>query len=296
MTLALTVQELLGRIVPPLRLMVPEPAFAVKVPVLQEPVAPLGVATNTLAGRVSVNATPVNGTGFADGFVMVKLRTDTPLGAISDGLKLFEIEGGTSTRRVADAWLPVVAMKVPVPSSKVAVTLPETLFLKPEVVPVTFTENEQELDGGNTTPSSAMLELPGFAVTMPPSSRQVPPTLLGLATTRPLGKLSVMLAFTRVVEEFGLVMVKVSEVVPLIGINAAPKAFAAVGGVTTGVAFTVNVAVLLGAPAPLSLAEIGPVWLLNVPVTRGLIATEMKHDPLWCLSQEWQLLCHRSYC
>src|SRR5258708_1466697 len=124
-----------------------------------------------------------------------------------------------------------------------------------------------------------MLELPGLAVTEPPSAVQLPPTALGLETNRPPSKFSLMLTLTRVDEEFGLVMVKVSEVVLLTGRTVAANALDAVGGVTTGVGFTVSVAWLLVVPAPLSLAEIGPEVLLNVPVESGLISTEMKHDP-----------------
>ena len=42
---------------------------------------------------------------------------------------------------------------------------------------------------------------------------------------------------------------------------------------------TVSAAVLLVAPVPLSLAEMAPVVLLNVPLVVGATSTEMKHDP-----------------
>ena len=48
-TFTLTVQEPLDGMVPPVRLMLLEPATAVRVPPLQEPVAPLGVATTIAA-------------------------------------------------------------------------------------------------------------------------------------------------------------------------------------------------------------------------------------------------------
>jgi hypothetical protein len=54
------VQELLAAIVPPERLIVPEPATAVMVPLPQVPVRPFGVATIRPAGSVSLKATPVN--------------------------------------------------------------------------------------------------------------------------------------------------------------------------------------------------------------------------------------------
>ena len=76
---------------------------------MQSPLAPPGVATTRFAGSVSVKAIPVKDTGFTGGFVMVKLTTETPVGAIMPGLKALEIEGGTSTTTLAVAALPVMA-------------------------------------------------------------------------------------------------------------------------------------------------------------------------------------------
>jgi hypothetical protein len=58
-TFTLNVQELLAAIVPPERLIVPEPATAVIVPEPQVPVRPFGVATTSPAGSVSLKPTPV---------------------------------------------------------------------------------------------------------------------------------------------------------------------------------------------------------------------------------------------
>jgi hypothetical protein len=78
--------------------------------------------------------------------------------------------------------------------------------------------------------------------------------------------------------EFGLVKVKVSEVVSFNGMLAAPNALAIVGG--SGGAVTVNVAVLLVVPGSLSVEVIGPVVLLNVPRALGACTfTEIKHVP-----------------
>src|SRR5262249_3913154 len=79
------------------------------------------------------------------------------------------------------------------------------------------------------------------------------------------------------IDAFGLVKVKVSEVLPFKGTLAAPKTLTRVGA--TGGGATVREAVLLVAPGPLSLAEIGPVGLLNTPVLVGVTFTEIKHDP-----------------
>src|SRR5262245_17865432 len=126
--------------VPPLKLMLPEPATAVTVPPLQLPVTPLGVATTTFVGKGSVKATPVSETAFTAGLVMVKLSVDTPLGAIAVGLNALAIDGGATTLMVAVAVPPVIGRNVLLPSSNVAFTWPVVLLLFPPLVPVTFTE------------------------------------------------------------------------------------------------------------------------------------------------------------
>ena len=93
MTFTLTVQELATAMLPPLRLMLPEPATAVSIPP-QLLTAPFGEATNTLPGNVSVKATPASGSAFAGGLVMVKVRVETPFGAMLDGLNALAIDGG----------------------------------------------------------------------------------------------------------------------------------------------------------------------------------------------------------
>src|SRR5438552_14868807 len=59
-TLTVKVQEPLAATVAPARLMLPDPAVAVIVPPPQEPVSPLGVATISPLGNISVKATPVS--------------------------------------------------------------------------------------------------------------------------------------------------------------------------------------------------------------------------------------------
>src|SRR5260370_5325882 len=109
--------------------------------------------------------------------------------------------------------------------------------------------------------------LPGLAVATGPWATQLPPTLLGEATSSPLGSMSSNDMLISSVAEFGLVAVKTSEVVPFRGMLAAAKLLASVGRATTGAAFTVKVAVLLVAPAPLSKSEIAPVVLFFTPVS-----------------------------
>ena len=110
-------QELLMAIVPPDRLMLFEPAVAVRVPP-QVLVAPFGEATTTLAGNVSVNATPLAATGLAAGLTSVRVSVETPVGAINTGLKALLIEGGRITKMLADAVPPVtMGKKLPLPLS-----------------------------------------------------------------------------------------------------------------------------------------------------------------------------------
>src|SRR5258708_21727867 len=61
------------------------------------------LATVNPVGSVSVNATPVNGSGFAPGLVMVKVSDVVAFSVMVDGLNTFAMEGGASTFTLADA-------------------------------------------------------------------------------------------------------------------------------------------------------------------------------------------------
>lgn len=248
-----------GGMVPPLRLMTPVPATAVTVPP-HEPLSPFGVATTTLAGNVSVNATPVSATVLAEGLVMPNVRAAVPFGAMAAGKKNLLITGGATTKMLAVADPPVTGRKVPVPSSKVAVILLVALFFVPPAVPVTLTEKEHDPPAGRFSELRLMEPLPGLAA-MSEDAMQLPVKPFGFATTKPAGKGSLSAIPTSAVLELGLAMLNVSEVVPFSGMLAAPKALFTVGAWTTS-----RVAVLLTVPGPLSLAEIGPVVFDRVPV------------------------------
>jgi hypothetical protein len=73
-TVTLNVHEPFAAMLAPVKVTPFDPAAAVMLPPPQEPVNPLGVATTSPAGKISVNATPVMAAVFAAGFVMVKLR------------------------------------------------------------------------------------------------------------------------------------------------------------------------------------------------------------------------------
>jgi len=95
------------------------------------------LATVKPVGSVSVKATPVSGSTFAAGLVIVKVSEVVAFSAILLGLNTLAIDGGASTFTLAEAVPPV-------PPS-VEVTLPVVLLCNPAAIPVTFTEKVQEL-------------------------------------------------------------------------------------------------------------------------------------------------------
>src|SRR5262245_26759872 len=116
---------------------------------------------------------------------------------------------------------------------------------------------------------------PAFAVTVPP---QVLLTLGVLETTNvPVveGSASLKPTPVSVVDRLALLMVNVTVVVPFSGMLAAPKLLEMVGGATT-----VNVAVLLVPPVPLSVEVTLPVVLFRVPAVTPFTFTEKVHDAL----------------
>jgi len=140
------------------------------------------------------------------------------------------------------------------PSVEVTCTL---LFFTPAVVPCTSTETVHDaLD--------ASVPADRLTVPEPPTAVAVPPQLLvklGVeATTRPAGRLSVKATPVKATFVFGLVMLKLSEVVPFSGIVGAPNVLVMLGGLAT-----IKVAVLLVAPVPPLVELIAPVVLDTVP-------------------------------
>src|SRR5260221_480463 len=94
------VQEVLTASVPADRLTDEAPATAVAVPP-QVLVSPLGVATTSPAGKVSVNATPASATVLAAGLVMVNVSEVVPFNGMAGAPKALAIEGGATTVRTA---------------------------------------------------------------------------------------------------------------------------------------------------------------------------------------------------
>src|SRR5207302_8410814 len=131
-TVTLNWHWLFGAIVAPERVI---PVGAVVVSVPPQTVAE-ALATVKPVGKVSVKATPVSGSTFAEGLVMVNVREVVPLCAIVDGANTFAIDGGACT-------LTLVEAVPPVPPS-VEVTLPVVLFCSPAAIPVILIEKVQE--------------------------------------------------------------------------------------------------------------------------------------------------------
>jgi len=180
------------------------------------------LATVSPIGSVSVKATPVSGTVLAPGLVMVKVSDVVVFSAMVTGLKALAIEGGATTVMEAEA--------VPPAPPSVEVTLPVVLFWTPALVPVTSTENVHPLLAVRVAPDKLMLFVPATAVIVP--SPQLPVRLFGFATNRPAGSVSLNPTPVRV-DVFGLLMVKLSEVVPFSGIVGTPNVLLMVGGAAT---------------------------------------------------------------
>jgi len=217
-TLTITLQELLAASLPPLRLMLVLPAVApIKVP---PQVLETDEATASPDGRLSPNARPDNPTvGF--GLLMLTVSVVEPFSGMLEAPNAFEIVGGATT-----VMLAVPALPGPVSVELEAVEL----VLVPADVPVTFTPTLHDAPPARLPPLRLKLTLPAVApVTLPPQVLLDP----ALATCNPDGRLSVN--ESPVIErlELGLVIVNIKPVVPLSGIDNAPKAFTVVGGVAT---------------------------------------------------------------
>jgi len=122
--------------------------------------------------------------------------------------------------------------------------------------------------GAIDAPLSEIVRVAATTVTVPPQAPKE-----ALATSSPAGSTSVKATPVRVVEEFALVIVNVSEVLPFSGIFGAPKALLMLGGPTT---VTLADAVL---PVP-PLADVTlPVKLFFTPAVAPLTVTLKVHVP-----------------
>lgn len=182
------------------------PALAVMLPV-QFPLRWLGVATTRPAGNVSLAETFINVT-VEFGFAKVKVRDVVPLSGIVAAPKLLAIvadTGGAITVRLA------VLLVAPGPLSFAEIG-PVVLFSVPRVFGAfTLTEIRQGEPVPNVPPAKLIDDEPAIAVTVPPQPliRSV-----GVASTKPAGRLSVKAIPVNDTLAFGLLMVKLNKVVP----------------------------------------------------------------------------------
>ena len=172
------------------------------VPAPQEPVSPLGVGIFKPAGSVSPNWIPVNAT-VAFGLVTVKVSVVVPFSGMLAAPKAFVKVGGAVTVRVAVEVLPAPL------SLEVTVTL---LTFEPPVVGVTFTLKVQDAEAARVAPDRLTEDEPAAAVMVPPPHEPVRP--FGVETTSPAGKLSVNATPVSELPVFGLLIVKLSALVP----------------------------------------------------------------------------------
>jgi hypothetical protein len=163
--------------------------------------AELPVGTVSPAGRVSVNATPVNAVVVL-GFVIVKLSTLVPFSGIVVASNDFMIDGGPTTVSMAVLLVP------PAPLS-FELIFPVVLFHTPVVEPVTVTLNEQVPFAASVPPENVMV-LGAVVETMPPPQAAVGPAV---GTVIPAGSVSVNAIPVRPSEAFGFVILNVSVLV-----------------------------------------------------------------------------------
>ena len=179
------------------------------------------MATIKPAGRVSVKASPVSEEDRL-GLLMLKVNESGPVKQNAGCTEGFgDDRGGVEFTTLT---LALEVLPVP-PSVDVMVTL---LFFVPSVVPWTFSEMVHE-ELAVRVPAERLTEPePAVAVVVPV---QVVVNPLGVATISPAGRVSVKANPVNEEDAFGLLMLKLSEVVPLRVMLAAPKVLVMLGGV-----------------------------------------------------------------
>src|SRR5947209_6341134 len=197
---------------------------------------------------------------------MVKVSEVAPFSGMLAAPNAFVMVGGETTIKLA------VLLVAPVPPL-VELTAPVVFDTLPDCVPVTLTTIVQVAPGvAMAPPDKLMLVVLAVAVTVPPQLLVTP----GVASTcRPPVSVSLKaMPVSPVVLAAGLVMVKVSVVVPFTGMVAAPKALLMAGGATI-----LMVAVLLVVPVPPSVEVMAPVVLTASPAAVPVTSTLNVHDP-----------------
>ena len=258
-TFTLTLQLAFAARVAPVRLIEPDPAAAVTVPV-QVVTSPFGVATCRPAGSVSLKAMPVSAR-LELGLLSVKVTEVVAFSRMLVAPKALVMVGGAATVRFAEAVLPVPPL--------VELTLPVVLVYWPAAAPVTVTLNWHWPLAAIVAPERA-IPVGAVVVSVPPQT-----VALAFATVNPVGSVSLKATPVNATAfAAGLVMVNVSEVVAframLLGLNT----LAIDGGATT----------LIEAeavpPVPPSVDVTLPVVLFCVPAAIPVTFTEKVQEPL----------------
>jgi hypothetical protein len=138
-----------------------------------------------------------------------------------------------------------------------------------------FIANVQEPAAGIVPPARVMTEWPLTSVLVMVPVPQDPVSPFGVATRMPIGNESVKATPVSPTVLFGLVIVKLSEVVWFSEMLAAPNVLLMAAGPTT-----VTTAVLLVKPGPLSVEEMTPVVLLITPALVPFTETLKLQDAL----------------
>ena len=154
-------------------------------------------------------------------FRTVKARSAEPPSGTLLTLKFIAKVGGATTAMVALEVLPVPPC--------VAETCTE-LFFTPPIEPVTLSETVHVPEAASVPADKETAEDPGRATALP---EQLLTKLFDVETIKPPGRVSVKARPVNATPEFGFVTVKVSEVVVVTGMEAAPNAWAIIGGLAT---------------------------------------------------------------
>src|SRR5262249_29141872 len=153
------------------------------------------------AGSVSLKATPVSAT-VALGLVMVKLSVVVAFSWMLAAPNCLAMLGGPITVMLA------VLLVAPAPVSVDEIG-PVVLFCTPAATPVTLSEIVHEEFAASVPPLRLTEPDPAAAVAVPPQLLESP---LGVATLRPAGSESLNAIPVKASAVFGLLMLKVSEV------------------------------------------------------------------------------------
>src|SRR5450755_214494 len=263
-TLTLNAHVAPGASVVPDSVTAPDPGVATMAPPPQLPVRPLGVATTRPPGSASLKPTPVN-VVVLFGLVIVKLsEVDSP-SIIVTAPKDLAIVGGEAAPGTT-VMLAAAVLPGPPPCEP---TWLVKLFFNPSVVPVTSTLIVHEPPAPREPPAKLIVSEPAAATTAP---LQSPTSPFGAETARPGGNGSVKLMPLKVTS-LGLEMVKLSEVDPLSGMVAAPKALTIDGGERP----EPEVIRTLSMTAP-ALMPCPVMSLTNVMVALSPLATKVKNS------------------